>query len=115
MDAFQRLIDGFATNSIALEAKGRVENSFRAPFSVPIMDAGFDFNKIAILETKKFVRDVLGIEEELHRIIILSTLNVQLDRQIDRSRSNSDSNLSVIRDENGKLIAVHLSLKREVN
>lgn len=106
MDAFQRLVDGFATNAIALEAKGTVEKEFRSPFSPPAMDSGFEFHKITISETKKFVRDVLEINEELHRIIVVSTLNVQLDRKLDKSRSKSDCNLSLVRDENGKLIAV---------
>lgn len=102
-DQFDWLL-GEAIRTAAAQIEGRVEHEFRSPFSVPVMDSGFKFNELVIAETKRFVKETFEISEELSRIVIFTSLNVNLVRGTSISRS--ESKLYIIRGKDGKLSAL---------
>lgn len=93
-----------ATSVAAGQVEGRIECEFGSPFSVPVMDSGFKHNELLIAETKKFVRDSLGVPDELSRIVVFTSLNVNLLRS--ESVSKAQTKLLLIRGTDGSLSAL---------
>ena len=86
------------------DVKGRCEADFTSPFSLAVMNNGFAFQELVVVEVRKFITETLGIKEPLNDILFITSYAAKLDRK--ESTGTQLNSLKVIRSDEGRLTAI---------
>jgi len=100
--AYRATHKAYASLIAIAELEGKIEQEFHSPFSVPVMDAGFDFNSLLLSEAKTFITETLSVTEPLARMKVVSTVDLPIDKTT-YAKLRSSTHLYLVRGSDNKL------------